>query len=85
MATSENTPTLRDILARVVDQRILPAQLNPEISLQGDLNIDSPMLVDIVLDLEACYSIRVSDDELTQLRTVGDLIGLIPDKDCRHS
>ena len=78
MAQDENTAeALRSILARVIDPKLLPSQLNDNIELQKDLNVDSAMLVDIVLDLEERYSIHVADQDIDRLRTVGDLTRLI--------
>ena len=78
MAHDENTAeALRSILARVIDPKLLPSQLNDNIELQKDLNVDSAMLVDIVLDLEERYSIHVADQDIDRLRTVGDLSRLI--------
>ena len=78
MAQDENTAeALRSILARVIDPKLLPSQLNDNIELQKDLNVDSAMLVDIVLDLEERYSIHVADQDIDRLRTVGDLSRLI--------
>ncbi len=77
MAIENKTDTLRSILGRVIDPKLLPSQLNDDIELQKDLNVDSAMLVDIVLDLEERYSIHVADQELERIRTVGDLSRLI--------
>jgi acyl carrier protein len=78
MAQDENTAeALRSILARVIDPKLLPSRLNDNLELQKDLNVDSAMLVDIVLDLEERYSIHVADQDIDRLRTVGDLSRLI--------
>jgi acyl carrier protein len=78
MAQDENTAeALRSILAKVIDPKLLPSKLNDNIELQKDLNVDSAMLVDIVLDLEERYSIHVADQDIDRLRTVGDLSRLI--------
>jgi acyl carrier protein len=86
MATNESTDhALRNILGKVIDPKLLPAQLNDEIDLQKDLNIDSVMLVDIILNMEECYSIHVADEDLERLRKVGDLSRLIPESVSRKT
>ena len=75
---NERDRMLRSILETVVDPKLLPAQLNDEIQLQRDLNIDSIRLVDLVLNMEESYSIRVPDEDVESIRTVGDLARLIP-------
>ena len=67
---------LRQILERVRFTN-LSAQLSDDLMLQEDLNVDSPMLVEIVLDIEERYSIRIGDEEIGRLRRVGDLVKLI--------
>ena len=79
MANDENNNrALKGILGKVIDPKLLPEQLHDEMDLQKDLNIDSVMLVDIVLYMEESYSINVPDDDLERLRKVGDLARLIP-------
>jgi acyl carrier protein len=78
MASIENNAdTLRSLLARTIDPKLLPSELRNDLELQKDLDVDSAMLVDIVLDLEEHYSINVADEELNRVRTVGDLSRLI--------
>jgi acyl carrier protein len=78
MAPDEKYLCLRKILGRVVSEKYLLGEFREDIELQKDLNIDSAMLVDIVLDMEEAYSISVPDQVLERLRTVGDLVELIP-------
>lgn len=68
---------LRQILARGTLRQQLEVELKDDLVLRSDLNVDSAMLVDIVLDIEERYSISVGDDEIDRLRTVGDLVKLI--------
>jgi acyl carrier protein len=68
---------LKEIIARATFGHRAPAELRDEMLLQSDLNVDSPMLVEIVLDIEERYSIHIKDEEIDRLRTVGDLVQLI--------
>ena len=77
MSNTKVYDDLKEILARGTLRTGLPVELRDDLMLQGDLNVDSAMLVDIVLDIEERYSIRVRDEEIDRLRTVGDLVKLI--------
>ena len=48
--------------------------------LVDDLNVNSARLVDIMLEMEDTFGIRIDDEEGGNLRTVGGAIDLILDK-----
>ena len=48
--------------------------------LQEDLSVDSLGLYEIVVDVEDEYSLRISNDEADDLKTVGEAIDFICDK-----
>lgn len=43
----------------------------------NDLGINSARLVDIVLDLENKFKIRIDDSEISSLNTIGDAVNLV--------
>ena len=45
-----------------------------------DVGIDSARLVDIVLDLEDRFKIKIKDEEIDTLNTVGDVIECVVSK-----
>jgi acyl carrier protein len=49
----------------------------PEKSFTDDLDIDSLSMMTIVVNAEERFGIRIPDEEVKNLRTVGDAIGYI--------
>lgn len=50
------------------------ADVKPESRLIEDLGADSANLMMLIMDLEMEYDITVSDDMLTGVKTVGDIV-----------
>ena len=57
-----------------------PTLVTPEAKLDEDLGIDSLTAVELALELESAFDIRVEDDELAALKTVQDIIDLVEGK-----
>ena len=54
--------------------------ITPEAKLKYDLGIDSLAAVELALELETEFDIRIEDDELAKLETVQDIINIIEEK-----
>ncbi|MDD2578584.1 MAG: acyl carrier protein [Clostridia bacterium] len=63
--------TIADITDRI------PSDLNEQTNLLHDLDLDSLALFEIVIDLEAAYDLRISDEEIENLRTIGEIVSFI--------
>jgi acyl carrier protein len=55
-------------------------QIREDSLLVEDLNVNSARLVDIVLEIEDQFAIRIDDEEVGALATVGGAIDLIVSK-----
>ena len=55
-------------------------QIGDNTQLVDDLNVNSARLVDIILEIEDRFSIRIDDEETDALKTVGGAIDLIVSK-----
>lgn len=55
-------------------------EIKPEAKLNGDLGIDSLAAVELALELENEFDIRIEDEELAKLETVQDVIDIIEAK-----
>jgi acyl carrier protein len=53
------------------------SQLSPEATFGDDLGADSLDLVELVMALEEAFDIEVAEDELKDIRTVGQAFELI--------
>ena len=50
--------------------------ISPETTLD-ELCLDSIDLVDLVMEIEQAFSVSVPDEEFENIKTVGDIVGLI--------
>jgi acyl carrier protein len=69
---------------RLVLKEFIPKDASPDISpetrLLEDLNVDSARVVELVLALEDAFGIRIEDDVIDTLKTVGDLVARVREK-----
>ena len=66
---------LADILEEVAG--VLPADVTPEKSFTEDLDVDSLSMVEIALAAEERFGVKIPDEELANLKTVGDAVSYI--------
>ena len=60
------------VLARVAGRR--RAEIAVEMNLVGDLGIDSPKALELLLELEEALGVEISDQDASSMDTVRDLI-----------
>ncbi len=53
------------------------AALKPETELAADLNIDSVAAMDLIMEIEDRFDIDVPINQVSDLRTLGDLVALV--------
>jgi acyl carrier protein len=70
--TDDNRVKALHILAEIsgVDRD----ELEPGMSLAGDLGIDSPRALQLLVDLEEGLDIEISDEDAARMDTVGDVL-----------
>ncbi len=68
-----------DNLAEVVNEvaGVETSEITPEKSFVDDLDIDSLSMVEIAVQVEDRFGVKVPDDELANLTTVGDAVNYI--------
>jgi len=66
-------------LAEIVEEvaGIDAAEVTPEKSFVDDLDIDSLSMVEIAVQTEDKYGVKIPDEDLAGLRTVGDVVNYI--------
>ena len=74
-----STEEIRSGLADIVnDVAGIPADdVQMDKSFTDDLDVDSLSMVEIVVAAEEAYSVKIPDDEVKNLRTVGDAVAYI--------
>ena len=63
-------------LAEIIEEvtGIEPSEVTPEKSFVDDLDIDSLSMVEIAVQTEDKYGVKIPDEDLAGLRTVGDVV-----------
>ncbi|MEJ2585432.1 MAG: phosphopantetheine-binding protein [Robiginitalea sp.] len=80
MAQPKYFEELLEIVKPYLPGDVDEATIRPESRFIDDLNINSSHLVDIVLDVEDRYDIRLEDTEMEEMRSVADAIHLVRTK-----
>ena len=75
-------PTKTDIqadLAAIVEEvaGVSAADVQPDKEFIADLDVDSLSMVEIVVAAEEKFGVRIPDDQVKNLRTVGDAVDYI--------
>ena len=66
---------LAAILNEVAD--VKPEDVTPEKSFVDDLDVDSLSMVEVVVAAEEKFDVKIPDDEVKNLKTVGDAVAYI--------
>ena len=66
-------------LAEIIEEvtGIEPSEVTPEKSFVDDLDIDSLSMVEIAVQAEDKFGVKIPDDQLAELKTVGDAVDYI--------
>lgn len=75
MNTEEIRTDLADIVNEVTGIPATDVQLDK--SFVDDLDVDSLSMVEVVVAAEEKFDVRIPDDEVKNLRTVGDAVNFI--------
>jgi acyl carrier protein len=74
-STAEIQAGLGEILEEVAG--VAPADATPEKSFTDDLDVDSLSMVEIATAVEDKFGVAIPDDELANIKTVGDAMSYI--------
>ena len=66
-------------LAEIIEEvtGIEPSEVTPEKSFVDDLDIDSLSMVEVVVAAEEKFDVKIPDDDVKNLKTVGDAVSYI--------
>lgn len=80
---TEETPVQHDdteaVLAGIIEKyaTVKPAKVTRDQRFKADLGIDSLTMVDVAAAAETAFGVRIPDDELESLATVGEAVEYI--------
>ncbi|MBA3524502.1 MAG: acyl carrier protein [Geodermatophilaceae bacterium] len=74
-----STEEIRTGLAEILEEvaGVLPADATMDKSFTDDLDVDSLSMVEIATAVEDKFAVAIPDDELANLKTVGDAVTFI--------
>lgn len=74
-----NNTDILNAIAKIVEEVIGvdSAEVTTEKSFTDDLDIDSLSMVEITVQVEDRFEIQILDDQVAELRTVGDMVSHI--------
>lgn len=74
-------------IAEVIEEvtGIDPAEVTVEKSFLDDLEIDSLSMVEIAVQLEDKYGVSIPDEEMTNLKVVGDAVAFVQRMELENS
>lgn len=79
MALTENEVLagIKEIVEEVAG--VSPSEIAMEKSFTDDLDVDSLSMVEVIVAAEERFGIKIPDDEVTKMATVGDAVNFIVD------
>ena len=78
MSKEEIIDKLKELV--VYQLRVEEDEVTMEASMQDDLGADSLDLVDLVMSVEEEFGVKVADEDLENIKTVGDIVNYIEDR-----
>ena len=75
--TRSDDPLFGDVCALVRKFAPPDVELGPATELSADLNIDSVAAMDLVMEIEDRFAIDIPVNQLSDLRSLGDLVDLV--------
>ena len=71
------TEVLREIVGHFAPKRAQPLQLDSGTHLVNEAGIDSPRMIEVILEIEDRFKLTLEDEEVQNLPTFGDLVNLV--------
>ena len=79
-------PIYDQVVRTIAEVTGLPAgELNGQTALITDIGLDSLAIFEIVINLEETYGIRISDEEIDQVKTISQIVDYIAQHLPAHS
>lgn len=78
----ELTPEEKEVILELIANTALcyPEHLETETRFEADLTLDSLDVVELIMKVEQEFNIRISDVDIEECKTVGQLFNLVAEK-----
>lgn len=80
MINEAHFATLKEIVKAYLPDDVSESDIRPESNFISELNINSANLVDIVLDVEDAYAIKLENEDMNGMHTITDALNIIAGK-----
>jgi acyl carrier protein len=80
MTHKENYTILKDIIKIYLPEDVSVNDISEDSHFINELNINSANLVDVVLDVEDAFDIRLENEDMDQMQTVKDALQIVDKK-----
>lgn len=80
MLEEEKYQKLKEIIKIYLPEDVTLADIEQDSHFMNDLNVNSANLVDIVLDVEDAFDIRLENEDMDQMLTVRNAMAIIEKK-----
>ncbi|WP_036154731.1 acyl carrier protein [Maribacter forsetii] len=80
MLKEQKYQKLKEIIEIYLPEDVAVIDIEQESHFMNDLNINSANLVDIVLDVEDTFDIRLENEDMEKMQTVNDAMAIIDAK-----
>jgi acyl carrier protein len=80
MINEERYDALKEIIKVYLPEDVTVEEINEESDFINELNINSANLVDIILDVEDAFDIRLENEDMDKMHTVKDALSIIDQK-----
>lgn len=68
---------VRDTIIKIIEDKMSASELEDDARLVDDLAMDSLDYVEVVIEIEEKFGIRIDDEKLQPIETIGQLIELV--------
>jgi acyl carrier protein len=80
MVNKAHFDTLKEIVKIYLPEDVSTTDITEESNFTAELNINSANLVDIILDVEDAYDIKLENEDMDQMQTVKDALRIVAQK-----
>lgn len=80
MINEAHFTVLKEIVKTYLPEDVSESEIRPDSNFISELNINSANLVDIVLDVEDAYTIKLENEDMNEMHTVTDALHIIARK-----